>query len=159
MNWARSPTTYSFISKKRLERTRLRGWSILVSSPLVSVVSGTPCCWCDTDGPWFSLSNTSTSSNNKITFGETQKLRSHTEQFWSTNWSLTDPGADFFPPTPQSAKETLTDVLWSQWGKTKDLRSTDLKQEKWVTNMEQTRSDTEEYSFETKYTLIERLLQ
>ena len=40
-----------FILKVRLERNRLRGCSISVSSPLVSVVSGRRCCCCDTDGP------------------------------------------------------------------------------------------------------------
>ena len=66
----------------------------------------------DVDGPCLSLPNTSSTSDNKITDGETQELRSHTEQFRSTNWSLMDPGANFSPPPPQSDKETLADVLW-----------------------------------------------
>ena len=68
----------------------------------------------DVDGPWFSLSSTSSSSDNKVTHGETKELRSHTVQLWSTNWSLRDPGADFFPPPPQSDKETPADVLWPE---------------------------------------------
>ena len=130
-NWASSPTAYPFfIVKVRLERTRLRGCSTSVSSPLVSVVSGTRCCWCDTDGPWLSLPNTSSSSDNKITHGETKELRNHTDQFRSTNCSLMDSGADYSPPLPQSDKETVADVLLPEWGKTKDRRITDLMQEK-----------------------------
>ena len=68
------------------------------------------------EGPWLSLSNTSSSSANKTTDGETTELRSHTEQFRSTNWSLKDPGADSSPPPPRSDKE-------------KDPQSTNLKQE------------------------------
>ena len=59
-------------------------------------------------------SSTSSSSDNKITHGETQELRSHTKQFRSTNWSLTDPGVDFSPPSPQSDKKTLADVPWPE---------------------------------------------
>ena len=61
-------------------------------------------------GPWLSLSNTSSSSDNKTTDGETTELRSHMEQFRSTNWSLMDQGADFSHPPPQSDNETLADV-------------------------------------------------
>ena len=122
-NWASSPTAYPFfILKVRLERTRLRGWSTSVSSPLVSVVSGTRCSWSDMDGPWLSLPNISSSSDNKKTHGQTKELRSHTEQFRITYWSLMDLGADFSPLPPESNKEALADVLWTEWGKTKDLR-------------------------------------
>ena len=68
----------------------------------------------DVDGPWLSLSNTSSRSDNKITQGGTQQLRSHTEQFRSTKWSLMDPGADFSPPKPHIDKETPADVLWPE---------------------------------------------
>ena len=68
-------------------------------------------------------------SDNNITHGEIKELRSHTEQFLSTNWSLMDPGADSSPPPPQSDRETPADVLWPESRKMKDLRSTDLKQE------------------------------
>ena len=81
------------------------------------------------DGPWLSLSNTSSSSDNKIAHGENTELRSHTEQFRSTNWSSRDPRADSSTPPPQSDRETPADVLWPQSRKTKDLRSTNLKQE------------------------------
>ena len=57
-----------------------------------------------------------------------KELRSHTEQFRSTNWSLKDPGADSSPPPPQSDRETPADVLWPESRKTKDLRKTDLKE-------------------------------
>ena len=85
-------------------------------------------------GPWLSLSNTSSSSDNKITDGETTELRSHTEQFRSTKWSIMDPGADSSPPPPQSDRGTPADVLWSESKKTKyeDLRCTDLEQESMV---------------------------
>ena len=98
-----------------------------VSSPLVSVVSTMG--GHAVDGPWLSLSNTSSSSDNKITHGETTKLRSHTEQFRSTSWSSRDPGADCSPPPPQGDTETPPDVLWPESWKTRDLQSTDLKQE------------------------------
>ena len=81
------------------------------------------------DGPWLSLSNTSSSSDNKITHGENTDIRSHTEQFRSTNWSLMDPRADSSPPPTQSNRETPAHVLWPELRKTKDLRSSDLKQE------------------------------
>ena len=98
-----------------------------VPSPLVSVVStkGGRAA----EGPWLSLSNISSSSANKTTDGETTELRSHTEQFRSTNWSLKYPGADSFPPPPRSDKDTPTDALWPESSKTKDPQSTDLKQE------------------------------
>ena len=80
-------------------------------------------------GPWLSLPNTSSVSDNKTTFSETTELRSRTEQFRSTNWSSRDPRADSSPPLPQSDRETPVDVLWRESRKTKDLRSTDLKQE------------------------------
>ena len=83
----------------------------------------------DVDDPSLSLSHTSSRSDKKRTPGETKELRSHTEQFRSTNWSLLDPGADFSPPPPQSDKETPADVLRPEYGKTKDRRSTDQKQE------------------------------
>ena len=83
----------------------------------------------DLDGPWLSLSSTSSSCDNKITHGETNELRSHTEQFRSTNWSSKDPRSDSSPPPPQSDKETPADVLWLELKMTKDLGSTDLKQE------------------------------
>ena len=51
------------------------------------------------------------------THGDTKELRSQTQQFWSTNWSLTDPGADFSPPPPQSDKRTPADVLWLNEGR------------------------------------------
>ena len=83
-----------------------------VSSPLVSVVStmGGRAA----ERPRLSLSNTSLGCDNKTTDGETTELRSHTEQFRSTNWFLMDQGADFSLPPPQSDKETLTDVLWPE---------------------------------------------
>ena len=65
-----------------------------------------------------------------MTHGENTELRSHTEQFRSTNWSSKDPGADSSPPPPQIDRETPADVLWPESKKTKDLRITDLKQEK-----------------------------
>ena len=80
-------------------------------------------------GPWLSLSNTSSSSANKTTDGETAELQSQTEQFRSTNWSSKDPGAVSSPPHPQSDKETPADALWPESSKTKDLQCTDLKQE------------------------------
>ena len=98
-----------------------------VCSPLVSVVSTMG--GRGEDGPWFNFSNTSSSSDSKITHGETTVLRSHTEQFRSTNRSSIDPGADSSPPPPQSDRETPADVLWPESRKTKDPRSTDLKQE------------------------------
>ena len=85
----------------------------------------------DAESPWLSLSNNSLSSDNKKTYGETTELRSHTEKFRSTSWSLMDPGADSSPPL-QSDKETPADVLWPESRKTKDLRSTDLKQENMI---------------------------
>ena len=94
------------------------------------------------EGPWLSLSNISSSSANKTTDGETTELRSHTEQFRSTNWSLKDPGADSSPPPPQSDKETPADTLWPESPKTKDPQSTDLKQKNMDYNLEQTRSNT-----------------
>ena len=83
----------------------------------------------DVEGPWLSLFNTSSSSDNEITHRETKELRSHTEQFRSTNWSSRDPGADSSPPPPQSDSETPADVLWPESRKATDLRSADLKQE------------------------------
>ena len=85
-----------------------------VSSPLVSVVSSTRCCCCRIEGPWLSLSYTSSSSDNKITDGENTELRSHTEQFRSTNWSIMDAGADSSPPLPRSDRETPADALWPE---------------------------------------------
>ena len=81
------------------------------------------------EGPWLSLSNISSSSANKTTDGESTELRSYTDQFRSTNWSLKDPGADFPPPTPRSDRETPTDARLPESPKTKDPQSTDLKQE------------------------------
>ena len=81
------------------------------------------------EGPWLSLCNTLSSSANKTTGGETTELRSHTEQFRSTNWSLKDPGADSSPPPPRSDRETPTDAVWPESPKTKDPQSTVLKQE------------------------------
>ena len=100
-----------------------------VSSPLVSVVSGTRCCCCDTEAPWSNLSITSSSSANKTTDGETTEIRSHTEQFRSTNWSSRDPGADSPPPPLRNGREIPTDALWPESPTMKDLQSTDLKQE------------------------------
>ena len=65
----------------------------------------------------------------QITDGETTELRSHTEQFRSTNWSSMDPGADFFPPPLRNGRETPTYALWLESPTMKDLQSTDLKQE------------------------------
>ena len=81
------------------------------------------------EGPWLSLSNTSSSSANKTTDGETTELRSHTEKFRSTNWSLKDPGADSSPLPTRSVRKTPTDALWPESPKTKYPQSTDLKQE------------------------------
>ena len=81
------------------------------------------------EGPWLSLSITSSSSANKTLDGETTELRSHTEQFRSTNWSLKDPGADSSPLLPRSDGETPADTLWPESSKTKDPQSTDPKQE------------------------------
>ena len=81
------------------------------------------------EGPWLSLSYTSSSSANKTTGGETTEIRSHTEHFRSTNSSLMDPGADFSPPPPRNGRETPADALWLESSKTKDLQCTDLKQE------------------------------
>ena len=64
----------------------------------------------------------------QITDGETTELRSHTEQFRSTNWSSMDP-ADFSPPRLRNGRETPTDALWPESPSMKDLQSTDLKQE------------------------------
>ena len=116
-----------FILKVRFERTLRRGWLVSVSSPLVSVVStmGGRAA----EGPWLSLSNTSSSSANKTTDVETTELRSHTEQFRSTNWSIMDPGADYSPPLPRNGRDTPADALWLESSKTKDLQFTDLKQE------------------------------
>ena len=113
--------------KVRFERTLRRGWLVSVSSPLVSFVStmGGRAA----ESPSFSLSNTSSSSANKTTDGETTESRSHTEQFRSTNWSLKDPGADSSPSPPRSDRETPTDPLWPESPKTKEPQSTDLKQE------------------------------
>ena len=61
--------------------------------------------------------------------GETTELRSHTEQFRSTNWSLMVPGADSSPPPPRSDIETPADALWPKSLKMKDFHCTDLKQE------------------------------
>ena len=70
-----------------------------------------------------------------------------------------DPRADFLPPLPQN-KETPADVLWLELKKTKDLRSTDLKQEKHEFKKWSKRGVIlEKYSFETKYTVIECFLQ
>ena len=85
-----------------------------VSSSLVSVVSSTRCCCCGIEGRWLSFSNTSSSSDNKITNGETTESRSHTEQFRNTNWSLMDPGADSSPPPPRSDRETPADAPWPE---------------------------------------------
>ena len=65
----------------------------------------------------------------QITDGETTQLRSHTEQFRSTNWSSMDPGANFSPPPLRNGRETPTDALWPESPTMKDLQSTDLKQE------------------------------
>ena len=113
--------------KVRFERTLRRGWLVSVSSPLVSVVSimGGRAA----EGPWLSLSSTSSSSAKKTTDGETTELRSHTEQFRSTNWSLKDPGGDFSPPPLRSDRGTPTDALWPESPKMKDPQSTDLKPE------------------------------
>ena len=99
-----------------------------VSSLLVSVVStlGGRAA----EGPWLSLSNTSSSSANKTTDGETTESRSHSEQFRGTNWSLMDPKrAAFSPPPPRNGTETPADALWLESLKTKDLQCIDLKQE------------------------------
>ena len=117
------------ILKVRFERTLRRSYLVSVSSPLVSVVSVARCYCCDTEGPWFSLSNTSSSSANKITDGETTELRSYTEHFRSTNWSLMDPGADSSPPPPRSGKQTPVDALWPESLKMKDFQCIDLKQD------------------------------
>ena len=113
----------------RFEGTLRRGWLVSVFSPLVSVVSVVRCCCCDTDGPWLSLSNTSSSSESKITDGETTEIRSHTEPFQSTNWSLMDPAADSSLPQPRSDKETPADALWPESLKMKDFHCTDVTQE------------------------------
>ena len=73
---------------------------------------------------------------------ETTELRSHTEQFRSTNWSSTDPGADSSPLQLQNGRETPADALSPESLTMKDLQSTDLKQENMDLNMEQTRSKT-----------------
>ena len=96
----------------------------------------------------------------QITNNETTELGSHTEQFRSTNWSSMDPGADFSPPPLRNGRETPTDALWPESPTMKDLQSTDLKQE----NMDYKHGTKrgvilEDYSFETSYTLIKRLLQ
>ena len=58
-----------------------------------------------------------------------KELRSHTEQFRSTNWSLMNPRANSSSPPPpaQSDRETPVDVRRLEWEKPKDLRSTHLK--------------------------------
>ena len=128
-----------------------------VSSPLVSVVSTME--ERAAEGPWLLLSNTSSSSANKTTEGETTELRSHTEQFRSTNWSLMDPGADFPPPPPRNGTETPADALRLESSKTNDLLCTDLKHENRLLQTWSKRGVTlEEYSFGTKYTLIKRLV-
>ena len=65
----------------------------------------------------------------KTTAGETTELRSHTEQFRSTNWSLIDPGADSSPRPPRRDRETPADALRPESLKMKDFHGTDLKQE------------------------------
>ena len=65
----------------------------------------------------------------QITDGETTELRSHTEQFRSTNWSSMDPGADSSPPPLRNGRETPTDALWPESPTMKDPHCTDLKQE------------------------------
>ena len=91
---------------------------------------------------------------------ETTELRSHTEQFRSTNWSSTDPGADSSPPQLLNGRETPADALSLESLMMKDFQSTDLKQE----NMNCKHGANEE-SYEKatylkqRYTLIKRLLQ
>ena len=80
------------------------------------------------EGPWLSLSNTSLRSANKTTNGETTELRSHTEQFRSTNWSLMDSGADFSPPPPRNGRGTPVEALWLESSRVKNLQCTDLRQ-------------------------------
>ena len=71
---------------------------------------------------------------------ETTEIRSHTEQFRSTNWSSTDPGPDSSPPQLLNGRETPADALSLGSPMMKDLQSTDLKQE----NMERKHGANEE---------------
>ena len=57
------------------------------------------------------------------------EIRSHSEQFRSTNWSLMDPGADSSPP-PRSDRETPADARWPESLKMKDFHCTEITQEK-----------------------------
>ena len=65
----------------------------------------------------------------QITNHETTELRSHKEQFRSTNWSSTNPGADSVPLQLRNGRETPADALSPESLTMKDLQSTDLKQE------------------------------
>ena len=65
----------------------------------------------------------------QITDNETTELRSHTEQFRSTNWSSADPGADSSPLQLRHDRETPADALSPESLTMKDLQGTDLKQE------------------------------
>ena len=65
----------------------------------------------------------------QITNHETTELRSHTEQFRSTNWSSADPGADSSPLQLRNGKETPADALSPESLTMKDLHCTDLKEE------------------------------
>ena len=65
----------------------------------------------------------------QITNHETTELRSHTEQFRSTNWSSADPGADSSPSQLRNGRETPADALSPESLTMKDLQSSDLKQE------------------------------
>ena len=53
-----------------------------------------------------------------------------------------DTGADSSPPPPRSDRETPADALWPESSKAKGLQFTDLNRKIWITNMEQTRSNT-----------------
>ena len=65
----------------------------------------------------------------QITDVATTELRSHTEQFRSTNWSSMHTGADTSPPPLRNGRETPTDALWPESPTMKDVHCTDLKQE------------------------------
>ena len=83
----------------------------------------------DVDGPWLSLSSTSSNPYNKKAHVDHKIYGVRLKSFGDTNWSLVDPRADVSPLPPLNDKETPVYALRPKLQKRKDPRSADLKQE------------------------------
>ena len=161
-NKASSPTTFPlFLLKEPLERTRLRGCSAALFSPLASVVSGTRYCCCSTESPCVNLSNTSSSFEVLTTQKKrwTHELRSHTEEFRKYKLVLSGPKTLHFSSNTTERQRHQLMPCGLNDSRRGNSGALILNKETESTTWSQRGVIFEEYSFGTKFTLIESVLQ